>query len=76
MSERHLSSFAVVEHDRNQLLAQIKVLFGASDPVRAGDGSALSFLVLPKGDPPSFSIDLTPYGGEVTAPEEAMGPLA
>ena len=62
-----------MEPDRNQLLARIKVLFGASESVvRAGGGSPPAFLVLPEGDVPSFSIDLTSYEGEVTAPEVTM----
>lgn len=61
-----------MEYDRVQLLARIKVLFSASGPARASDGPAPSFLVLPEGDLPSFNIDLTPYEGEVTPPDEAM----
>ena len=71
-SDRQSSTFAAMEHDRKQLLARIKVLFGASESLRAGGGTSPSFLVLPEGDVPSFSIDLTPYGGEVTPPEVAM----
>lgn len=68
----HLPTSAAMEPDRNQLLARIKVLFGASEPVRAGDDSPQAFLVLPEGDVPSFGIDLTPYEGEVTPPDVAM----
>ena len=63
---------AEMEPDRNQLLARIKVLFGASESVRAGDGSPPAFFVLPEGDVPSFSIDLAPHEGEVTPPDVAI----
>ncbi len=67
-----LTKSPAMEYDRVQLLARIKVLFGASNPTRSGDGPVPAFLVLPEGDLPSFSIDLTPYEGEVTPPDEAM----
>ena len=60
-----------MEHDRVQLFARIKGLFGTSDSARANDGPAPPFLVLPEGEVPSFNIDLTPYQGEETPPDEA-----
>lgn len=71
-SGRDLLEPPAMEHDRVQLLARIKVLFGASDSSRASNGPAPSFLVLPEGGVPSFDIDLAPYEGEVTPPDEAM----